>query len=143
MIYLDTSFVAPMLLREPSSAKVERVLTGLPAGEAAVSHWTRTEFASAVARRVRMGDLATQDALRAIRSLDEIIERSIELIAPVSEDFVSAQRIIVESDWQLRAGDALHLAIARARGASAFLTLDAVLLGVDGRFGVPISAGTH
>ena len=143
MIYLDTSFVAPLLLPEASSAKVESVLTGLVPGEAAVSLWTRAEFASAVARRVRIGEMTADAALRATRRFDELIEQSIQLLAPMADDFQVAQRMIVESDWQLRAADALHLAIARAHRAQAFLTLDASLLRIASRLGMPVSRELH
>jgi predicted nucleic acid-binding protein len=143
LIYLDTSFVAPLLLPEAASAKVERVLVALPAGDAAISQWTRTEFASAVARRVRTGEMSAHAAGSAVRSLDELVEESINLLAPVSEDFVAAQRMIVESNWQLRAGDALHLAIALAHEARAFLTLGATPLRIAGRLGIPASRGVH
>ncbi len=51
--------------------------------------------------------------------------------------------MIVESNWQLRAGDALHLAIALAHEAQVFLTLDATLLRIAGRLGIPASRGVH
>jgi predicted nucleic acid-binding protein len=143
LIYLDTSFVAPLLLPESSSANVERVLTGLAPGEAAVSSWTRTEFASAVARRVRIGEMDAKAAHRAVRALDELIERSFRLLAPMADDFNTAHRMIVDSDWQLRAGDALHLAIARAWSARAVLTLDASLLRIARRLGVAVGRGLH
>ena len=57
MLYFDTSILAPLFLQESSSAKVERFVAGLPAGELAVSHWTRVEFSSLLAREVRMGAL--------------------------------------------------------------------------------------
>jgi predicted nucleic acid-binding protein len=79
----------------------------------------------------------------AVRSLDELVEEPIRLLAPVSEDFVAAQRMIVESNWQLRAGDALHLAIALAHEAQVFLTLDATLLRIAGRLGISASRGVH
>lgn len=63
MPYLDTSFVAPLILEEVSSAEIEDFLTKLPAGELCISHWTRGEFASLIAREVRMGGLPESDAL--------------------------------------------------------------------------------
>ncbi len=46
MIYFDTSFLAPLIREEATSAEVERFMRGLPVGELALSHWTRVEFAS-------------------------------------------------------------------------------------------------
>jgi predicted nucleic acid-binding protein len=64
MPYFDTSFLAPLILEEASSAKIEAFFARLPAGELVVSHWTRVEFASLIAREVRMGGFAASDALR-------------------------------------------------------------------------------
>ncbi len=41
MLYFDTSFLAPLVLQESTSAKVERFVAGLPVGKLEVSHWTR------------------------------------------------------------------------------------------------------
>jgi hypothetical protein len=49
MVYLDTSFVAPLLLPEATSDEVEGYLQNFPAGELATSAWTKVEFSSLVA----------------------------------------------------------------------------------------------
>ena len=54
MVYLDTSFIAPLILPEATSDRIEDFIQKIAVGELAVSHWTRVEFASLVARRVRM-----------------------------------------------------------------------------------------
>ena len=53
MRYFDTSFLAPLILQEATSNRVERFIIGLPTGELAISHWTRVEFASLLAQQVR------------------------------------------------------------------------------------------
>ena len=55
MLYFDTSFLVPLILPESTSDKVAHFFRGLPAAELAVSHWTRVEFSSLIAREVRMG----------------------------------------------------------------------------------------
>lgn len=50
MVYFDTSFLAPLILQELTSAKVERFVIDLPVGQLATSHWTRIEFSSLLAR---------------------------------------------------------------------------------------------
>ena len=49
MLYFATSFLAPLILNELTSTAVEQFMAGLPAGELAVSHWTRVEFSSLLA----------------------------------------------------------------------------------------------
>jgi prevent-host-death family protein len=41
--------LAPLILLEATSNRMERFIVGIPAGELAVSHWTRVEFASLLA----------------------------------------------------------------------------------------------
>ena len=60
MLYFDTSFLAPLILDEATSIEVERFMAGLPAEELAISHWTRVEFSSLLAREVRIGGLKIQ-----------------------------------------------------------------------------------
>ncbi len=63
MRYFDTSFLVPLILPEATSEPIARFFEDQPAGELAVSHWTRVEFASLLAREVRMGELDPADAV--------------------------------------------------------------------------------
>ncbi|BBP04824.1 ribonuclease VapC [Sulfuriferula plumbiphila] len=124
MLYFDTSFLAPLLLEESTSAKIEAFFTKLPVGELYVSHWTRVEFASLVAREVRMGGLAEADALLTIGQFDELVAGSFQVLAPGVVDYELAKGYIQHFSTKLRAGDALHLAIASNNGANMLYTLD-------------------
>ena len=66
MIYLDTSFVLPLFISEATSEQVAARLQQISADELALSLWTKTEFASALARRVRMGEISPATANEAI-----------------------------------------------------------------------------
>ena len=57
MVYFDTSFLAPLILPEATSVEIAAFFHGLPIEEFTVSHWTRIDFSSLVAREVRMGGL--------------------------------------------------------------------------------------
>jgi predicted nucleic acid-binding protein len=128
MLYFDTSFLAPLLLEEATSAKIEAFFTRLPVGELYVSHWTRVEFASLVAREVRMGGLAESDALLALGQFDEMVVDSFQVVAPSIVDYEQAKGYIQHFATKLRAGNALHLAIAHNNGAKTLYTLDEGLL---------------
>jgi uncharacterized protein len=65
VLYFDTSFLAPLILPEAASDKIAAFVRRLPAAEFTVSHWTRVEFSSLIAREVRMGGLDVQAAARA------------------------------------------------------------------------------
>lgn len=128
MLYFDTSFLAPLILEESTSEKIEAFFARLPAGELYVSHWTRVEFSSLIAREVRMGGLAESDALLAIAQFDELMVESFQVLAPSVADYELAKECIQHFATKLRAGDALHLAIASNHGAKTLYTLDEGLL---------------
>jgi predicted nucleic acid-binding protein len=128
MRYFDTSFLAPLILEEATSTKTEAFFAKLPVGELYVSHWTRVEFASLIAREVRMGGLAEADALLAIAQFDELVTDSFQIVTPGIADYELAKAYIQHFATKLRAGDALHLAIASNHGAQTFYTLDEGLL---------------
>ena len=107
MRYFDTSFLAPLILEEATSTKIEAFFAKLPLGELYVSHWTRVEFASLIAREVRMGGLAESDALLAIAQFDELVADSFQVLAPGVADFELAKAYIQHFATKLRAGDAL------------------------------------
>lgn len=128
MLYFDTSFLAPLILEEATSAKIEVFFAKLPVGELYVSHWTRVEFASLIAREVRMGGFAESDALLAIAQFDELVVDSFQVLAPGVADYELAKEYIQHFATKLRAGDAMHLAIASNNGAKTLYTLDEGLL---------------
>ena len=128
MLYFDASFLAPLILEETTSAKIEAFFAKLPVGELYVSHWTRVEFASLIAREARMGSLAEPDALLAIAQFDELVADSFQILAPSIVDYEQAKGYIQHFASKLRAGDALHLAIASNNGTKMLYTLDEGLL---------------
>lgn len=141
MYYFDTSFLAPLILQEPTSIKVERFMTRLPAGELAISHWTRVEFSSLLAREVRMGSLDRQAARDADAQFETVVTESFVVLLPNADDFSLAKAYLGNYETGLRAGDALHLAIARNHGAKSIYSLDKTLLKAGKLLGVPASAG--
>ncbi|MDY6982815.1 MAG: type II toxin-antitoxin system VapC family toxin [Pseudomonadota bacterium] len=128
MRYFDTSFLVPLIVPEASSAKVEAKLMRIEPGTLCISHWTRVEFASMIAREVRMGGLHEDAADAALVQFDELVEASFHVWLPEAADYELARLYIRNFASKLRAGDALHLAIARNRGARIFHTLDKTLL---------------
>ncbi len=63
MFYFDTSFTIPKYIKEATSDKVEAILLSLPPEQLVISQWTRVEFSSMLARRVRMQELTDEQAL--------------------------------------------------------------------------------
>jgi len=141
MLYFDTSFLAPLILREPTSGKVETFLTRQPAGELAISHWTRAEFSSLIAREVRMGGLDRQAALDADAQFEAIVMESFVVLLPSANDFGLCKQYLRRYETGLRAGDALHLAVARNHRAQTIYSLDKTLLKAGKALGLPVATG--
>lgn len=140
MLYFDTSFLAPLILEEATSAAVERFVRGLPPGELTVSQLARIEFSSLLAREVRMGGLDIKSARAADAQFETILTESFAILLPAADDFDLAKRYLGDPKTGLRAGDALHLAIATNHAAEAIYSLDKMLLKAGRRLGLPVSA---
>jgi predicted nucleic acid-binding protein len=140
MLYFDTSFLVPLFLQEATSTRIERFIRSRKE-ELVVSQWTRVEFSSALAREVRMGALDKKSALDANEQFDAIVSKSFALLTPTADDFDLAKRYVSTYETRLRAGDALHLAIANNRGATAIYSLDKSFLAAGRRLRLPVRAG--
>ena len=141
MQYFDTSFLVPLILPEETSDPIARFFEDLSGEELAVSHWTRVEFSSLLAREVRMGGLSADAAREADARFETMVEESFGVLLPNGEDFYLAKEYLGRFETRLRAGDALHLAIATNRRAEAIYSLDKVLLEAGKILGVPVSDG--
>lgn len=143
MLYFDTSFLVPLVLPEATSDTIAELVRGLPADQFTVSHWTRVEFSSLIAREVRMGGLDAQAAAQADARFEAMVDESFAVILPNADDFDLAREYLGNYETGLRAGDALHLAIARNHRAETIFSLDKTLLKAGSVLGLPTSAGTR
>jgi hypothetical protein len=126
VIYLDASVVVPMFVREPGSAAVLAWLESA-ADALASSDCIVTEFAIALSIKVRGREIAPRQARGVSRDFDVFCRDGLSL-APVSRTaFREAAKLAGDPGRQLRAADALHLAMAREMGVSAIATADAAL----------------
>jgi len=123
MVYLDTSALVPMFLREP---KTDAVLAWLEsAGEpVAVSDWTLVEFASAASMKIRAGSVTAKGARDATDRARAFVRTHCTVATPGQQEFERATELAGDSTAGLRAGDALHLAIAEGLNAGTLLCLD-------------------
>ena len=141
MLYFDTSFLAPLILPEATSGKIEAFVRELPAAQFTVSHWTRVEFSSLLAREVRMGELDADTAAQADAKFEAVVEESFSVVLPNADDFSLAKEYLVHFETGLRAGDALHLAIARNHRAQVIYSLDKTHLRAGKLLGLRVSMG--
>jgi predicted nucleic acid-binding protein len=141
VLYFDTSFLAPLVLPESTSDKIAAFVRRLPVEELTVSHWTRVEFSSLISRDVRMSVLDAAAGERADARFEAMVDASFAVLLPNADDFGLAKRYLGKFNTGLRAGDALHLAIAGNRQAAAIYSLDKGLLMAGRLLDLPVSMG--
>lgn len=137
MIYLDTSFLAPLFREEATSRKVADFVSRQSAGTLAVSKWTGVEFASLVSRDVRMGMLTAAEGRQLVDEFGSVVASSLFVFVPNSYDFELAGEYVANFATQLRAPDALHLAVAHNNGVEFVATLDEGMLSAAKRLKIP------
>ena len=127
MIYLDTSALVPLFIREPKS---EAVIDWLESSDErlAISEWTLVEFASAAAIKVRTAQAAAHLAKQAMGRVREFAQRHCAIAVPGRKEFRRAAELAGDDTLKLRAGDALHLAIAASLNAQRILCLDDAMI---------------
>jgi predicted nucleic acid-binding protein len=128
MIYLDTDVLLPLFVREPESDRLRDWFEALPPHELTVSEWTRTEFVSAIGIKARRGDLEKRVAQDVVRTFHQLANDSLLVLVPERDDFLLSSRYLERFDLGLRAGDALHLAMALNHGARELYSLDRLLV---------------
>ena len=127
MIYVDTSALVPLFIREPKSEAIIGWLES--SGERlAISEWTLVEFAAAAAMKVRTGEAASALAKQAMVRVHEFAQKHCTVAVPGRTEFRRAAELAGDDALKLRAGDALHLAIAASLGAPRILSLDDALI---------------
>ena len=122
-VYPDASVLVSAYVEETASGLAERWLDSLGADRLVTSAWCETEIASALAKKVRMGALTASDLDHILGAIRARLAAHAKIIPVEQRQFDVAAEFILRSRVALRAGDALHLAIAAAAGAE-FVTLD-------------------
>jgi len=123
MVYLDTSALVPAFIREPKS---DAVLAWIESSGArlVVSEWSVTEFASAAAIKVRTGEITAAFAKQARTRFLDFAQKHCSIAVPGRAEFRRGAELAGDAARKLRAGDALHLAIAEATKVEGILCLD-------------------
>ena len=97
-------------------------MVGRPTGSFAISGWVRTEVASALAQKLRTGELDLLARSRAEQGWQKLLPSLVDLAVPVEAWNLAAQ-FVRQHELRLRASDALHLAVA-SLGHHSVATLD-------------------
>lgn len=135
-LYLDTSILVAALTVETATARVHQWLDDQTGAEFHMSDWTATEVSSALALKHRTGHLTAPERARALTLFHRLQGESLITLTVLPSHFQTAARFLDASPHGLRAGDALHLALAGDRGLR-LITLDrrmveaGLALGID------------
>ena len=125
--YVDTSVLVAAHTREPHTAVAQAWLAAQGGGRLLLSMWTLLECDSALAIKRRRGELTAAAHAAAVKEIDAFSRHFAPLTVPTEGDHQRARELCRHAVSKLRAGDALHLAIALRLGAKGFATLDDVL----------------
>jgi predicted nucleic acid-binding protein len=137
MIYADTSVIVPLFAREAATPRVKAWFAAL--NEPLVgSDWLIPEFASAIALKVRTRQLSPDQALAIHQLFDEFLEGGLRVLPVSRSAYALAASWVKAHEQGLRAGDALHLAVAQEAGA-AVAALDELLNANARRLGIPLA----
>jgi predicted nucleic acid-binding protein len=128
MLYLDTSVLVSLFLPDPESELVRAWFNDRSEDTLAISDWTMTEFASAMGIKVRDKGLKPDQARKASSLMQGLATDSLEVFTPTRSDYRKAAEHLERHALGLRAGDALHLAIAQNKVAECLYTLDRRLI---------------
>jgi uncharacterized protein len=133
--YLDTSAILPYYREEAKSSEVERVLMSLSV-PVTISDLCKVEFASALSRWVRMGELTEGQASLIQAAFDKDIGTGLYLQTNIlSSHFRLAEQWISRRKTSLRTLDAIHLACSHTMNKT-IITCDHILSQAAGILGI-------
>jgi hypothetical protein len=135
MNYLDTSLIVSALTNEVATRSVQYWLEQNASSPFLISDWTITETSSALSVKVRMGHLDQDRRAAILAAFNKLVVETF-LVMPVEPaQFHLAAQYATRHELSLRAGDALHLAVA-ARRSAVLCTLDTRLAAAGPAVGV-------
>jgi uncharacterized protein len=138
-VYLDASVLVALFTDDVLAGRADAFLrTRSPV--LIVSDFAAAEFASAIARHVRMRGIKAQDAHRTFTTFDAWIARAAGRALTTSADVASAAAFLRRLDLPLRTPDALNIAIAQRIGAD-ILTFDDQMAASARALGTTVLAG--
>jgi uncharacterized protein len=135
MRYLDTSILVAALTREPRTEDMQEWLARQDADSLRVSDWVLTEFSAALSMKVRMAILTPGERASVLGAFAALRESSLSTLSVSSMDYRTAAHFADAHTSGLRAGDALHLAIAYNQGLN-LCSLDKTLVAAAEPLGV-------
>ena len=137
-VYLDASVLVALVMVDALTARADAFFrANTPV--LIVSDLAAAEFASAVRRRVRTGDITSDEAHRGFSAFDMWTARATLREEMVTADVRAAGAFLRRLDLSLRTADALNIAIAQ-RIRAALVTFDQRMAASARALGVQVVA---
>ncbi len=121
-VYVDTSVWVALLAREAPATALSLWLADAPA--LCCAQWTELELASAMGIKHRRGELSLNAARTICDVFASMMVYQVQALSVDRADMALARTLCMDMGRGLRAGDALHLAVALGRQCSHFFSLD-------------------
>ncbi len=137
MIYLDASLVVALLTPEVHSERAEAWFARQPLGSLYISGWVVTEVSSTLSIKVRSEQLTLDRRAAALSAWQAMRESSLLTLGITDDHLEIAAGYADHYQLGLRAGDALHLAIAND-SAHTLATLDVRMAEAALQLGIPV-----
>ncbi|HIF50378.1 MAG TPA: hypothetical protein EYQ42_02395 [Thiotrichaceae bacterium] len=128
MIYLETSFIAPLILHDERSFDIEQFLLSVPSGSLLANQWSMVEFASLLGHLYRAKEMNSRHCSEAMAMFETVINDSFEIVTPDVMDLKLSSEILEGYYVDLTASEALHLAVALNKNVESFLSLNEKLI---------------
>lgn len=138
-VYCDTSVLVALLTSESTTPAIKRWFAGLDLPLVSAD-WSIAEFHSAIAIKVCTGQLTEAQAAETLELFEQLGAGNLRWLPVSRSAFRAAALLVDDRRYNLRGGDALHLAVAQELGIKRVATLDANQRGYAERLGLGLEA---
>jgi uncharacterized protein len=123
MIYLDTSVLVAGFTHESTTVRILAWLERPRTEVMLISEWVTVEFSAALSFKMRTKQIDETYRQHALTLFSQLVKDSVDVTPVTGAHFAKASQFAESHALGLRAGDALHLAIAGTQSAT-LVTLD-------------------